>query len=129
MMIKKGSLYSASDKAFFDALCQQKMSKPALQELLWRRGIIRSNKTEKDSIARHFSRLEHDYFDHKKISEKVSTGSNREKQTFTFLTPSLSLEDLEGVAKELVNDRKELDNKIDFTATKRSLNIDVSYSY
>lgn len=128
-MIKKGSLYSASDKAFFDALCQQKMSKPALQELLWRRGIIRSNKTEKDDIARHFSRLEHDYFDHKTISEKVSSGSNREKQTFTFLNPSLSLEDLGEVARELVNDRKELDNKIDYTTTKRSVNIDVSYSY
>lgn len=128
-MIKKGSLYSASDKAFFDALCQQKMSKPALQELLWRRGIIRASKSEKEDIAKYFSRLEHDYFDHKLISEKVSTGSNREKQTSNFVSLLLPLNDLEQITKALVDERKEIDNSIDFSSTKRSVNIELSYSY
>lgn len=128
-MVKKGSLYSASDKAFYDALCQQKMSKPALQELLWRRGIILANKSEKEDVAKYFSRLEHDYFDHKFISEKVSTGSNREKQTSSFVNLPLPLNDIEQIAKALVDERKEIDNSIDFTSTKQSVNIDLSYSY
>jgi hypothetical protein len=128
-MIRTGSLYSASDKAFYDALCQHKMGKPALQDLLWKRGIVTSNKTEKEDIARYFSRLEHDYFDHKLISEKVSTGSNREKQTTHFLNAVIGLEDLESIAKELVNDRKEIDNSISFVVTKQSVHIEVSYSY
>lgn len=128
-MIKKGSLYSASDKAFFDALCQHKMSKPALQELLWRRGIIRSNKADKEDIAKHFSRLEHDYFDHKLISDKVSSGSNREKQTSHFSNNAVDLKDIESIAKTLVDDRKEIDNSISFVTSEKSVNIEVSYSY
>lgn len=128
-MIKKGSLYSASDKAFFDALCQHKMSKPALQELLWRRGIILSGKSEKEDIAKHFSRMDHDYFDHKLISDKVSTGSNREKQTSHFSNTAIDLGEIESIANELVDDRKEIDNSIQFAATEKSVNIEVSYSY
>lgn len=128
-MIKKGSLYSASDKAFFDALCQHKMSKSALQELLWRRGIILSGKSEKGTIARHFSRMDHDYFDHKMISDKVSTGSNREKQTSHFSSIAVDLSEIESIANELVDDRKEIDNSIQFSATEKSVNIEVSYSY
>ncbi|MEM5730590.1 hypothetical protein AAEI00_02660 [Shewanella algae] len=128
-MIKKGGLYSASDKAFFDALCQHKMSKPALQELLWRRGILKSSKAEKEEIARYFSRLDHDYFDHKSISEKVSTGSNREKQTAHFSSVPVALETIETVAKELVNTRKEIDNSISFVTTEKSVQVKVSYSY
>jgi len=128
-MIKKGGLYSASDKAFFDALCQHKMSKPALQELLWRRGILKSSNCEKEYIARYFSRLNHDYFDHKLISEKVSTDSNREKQTAHFSSTPVKIDILENVAKELIDDRKEIDNSISFLTTAKSVQIKVSYSY
>lgn len=128
-MIKKGGLYSASDKAFFDALCQHKMTKSSLQNLLWKRGILKSSKTEKEEIARYFSRLEHDYFDHKAISEAVSTSSNREKQTAHFSPASVSLDTLETVAKELVDARKEIDNSISFVITEKSVQIKVSYSY
>jgi hypothetical protein len=128
-MIKKGSLYSASDKAFFDALCQHKMSKQSLQELLWRRGIILSGKSEKEDIAKNFSRMNHDYFDHKLISTKVSTGSNREKKTSHFLNTAIDLGELESIANELVDDRKGIDNSIQFSATEKSVNIIVSYSY
>lgn len=128
-MIKKGSLYSASDKAFFDALCQHKMSKSNLHELLWRRGIILSGKSEKEDIAKHFSRMDHDYFDHKLISDKVSTGSNRERKTSHFSSAVIDLSDVESIANELVDDRKEIDNSIQFSATDKSVNIEVSYSY
>lgn len=128
-MIKKGGLYSASDKAFFDALCQHKMTKSAIQELLWRRGIIVSNKAEKEDIAKYFSRFDHDYFDHKLISEKVSTGSNREKQTAHFSSIPINLGAVESVAKDLVNDRKDIDNSISFVTTGKSVQINVSYSY
>ncbi len=128
-MIKGGSLYYASDKALFDALCQHKMSKSSLQELFWTRGIIKSNKLEKEDIAKYFSRLNHDYFDHKFISEVISSGSHKERQRSVFAYANLSIDKLEKSVKELIAERKEIDNSIDFNSHKESINIEVSYSY
>lgn len=128
-MIKKGSLYCASDKAFFDALCQHKMSKSALNELFWSRGIIQSKKKDKEASARYFSRLNHDYYDHKFISEKVSTGSNKEKKSTVFTEQTLPLTDIEVAVKDLIESRSEIDNSIDFKMFEKSIEIDVAYSY
>lgn len=128
-MIKKGSLYSASDKALFDALCQNKMTKQSLQELFWTRGIIKPNKLDKESIAKYFSRLNHDYYDHKFISEKISSGTLRERQKSSFTQTKFDISNLEASVRELVKERKDIDNSIDFNTHEKSINIEVSYSY
>jgi hypothetical protein len=127
-MTKKGSLYCASDKAFMDALCQQKMSKSALEDLFLSRGIIRSSKLDKEISANHFSRFSHDYFDHKFISDKVSIGSVKDRNK-SFFIQSISKSNAEDAVKKLVDVRKNIDNSIDFSVRGKSIVIDISYTY
>lgn len=81
-MIKKGaSLYYASDKNIFDAINQSKVNNDTLQTMFLRRNIICSKSTEREDLAEFFSRLTHDYLDHKDLSNRLGVVTRREKTT------------------------------------------------
>ena len=65
------ALYFASDKNVFDALVQKhKVDAQTLTTLFRNRNTIVSKATDREVLADYFSRLTHDYYDHKLISEK-----------------------------------------------------------
>tara|TARA_R110002126_G_scaffold291730_1_gene456122 strand:- start:8374 stop:8763 length:390 start_codon:yes stop_codon:yes gene_type:complete len=74
-------MYYASDKNVFDALNQYRVDSATLANLFERRNIIVSKKTARDDLAEYFSRLPHDFYDHKTISEKLGVVPRRERTT------------------------------------------------
>ncbi|WP_175810886.1 hypothetical protein [Burkholderia cepacia] len=75
------SLYFANDKVIFDALNQRQVNTDLVRELLKERGILVSPSTPKEELARYFSRLTADYFDHKSIATKLGRISRQERIT------------------------------------------------
>lgn len=75
------SLYYASDKNLFDALNEHKVDSPTIMKLFQRRNIIVSKKTPREDLAAYFSRLTHDYDDHKNIADRLGVSPRRERIT------------------------------------------------
>lgn len=111
-----------------DALCQQKMSKSALEELFLTRGIILSSKLDKELAATHFSRMSHDYFDHKFISDTVSVSSSKDRKK-SYYAQEFEFSKAEDAVKNLIESREGKDDRIDYSQREKSLYIDLSYTY
>lgn len=92
------NLFYASDKAIYDALQQHKYTKSALKELFLSRGIIVSNETEKDDVAKYFSSFNHDYFDHQSIANVLGVGHRKEKTSVTNINNEFSDDAVEEVS-------------------------------
>lgn len=100
----KGSLYSVSDKAMFDAINQSKITNGELKDIFLSRGIIISNGTKREKLAKYFSLFPHSYSDYKRLADILGTNTRREKNTSTTISKSVSKEVVETVAIEFVND-------------------------
>jgi len=98
-------MYYASDKNVFDALNQYRVDSATLANLFERRNIIVSKKTARDDLAEYFSRLPHDFYDHKTISEKLGVVPRRERTTSMNLVGKIDPDELKSaieiVTKEL----------------------------
>lgn len=80
--VKHGSsLYYATDKNLFDALNQSKVDAETVQKIFTRRNIVTSKKTPRSELSLYFSRLNHDYLDHKDLSIRLGITSRRERIT------------------------------------------------
>lgn len=124
----KGSLYSVSDKAMFDAINQSKVTNTDLKELFLSRGIIISRETKRDKVAKYFSLFPHSYYDYKRLADILGTNTRREKNTSTTITKSVSTDIIETVANELVNDIEHYGAKCTIEASdSNGINIKVEY--
>ncbi|MBD8270233.1 hypothetical protein IFU03_10750 [Pseudomonas fluorescens] len=96
------ALYFASDKNVFDALVQKhKVDSATIAQLFRNRNTIVSKKTERDDLAEHFSRLTHDYYDHKIISSKLGVAPRRERATTVELVGDVKPESVQAAVEEL----------------------------
>ncbi|MDR3571890.1 MAG: hypothetical protein P4L81_06945, partial [Candidatus Pacebacteria bacterium] len=77
--MKTGSIYSASDKALFEALNQPKVTRSDLRQLFMSRGIVVSHQTSREALALHFSRLMHDYNDFQLLARLFGTKARTER--------------------------------------------------
>lgn len=108
----KQSLGYANDRSVYNALNQSKLTNKKIQELFLRKGILCSNETDRDSLSSYFSRLIHDFFDHKTIANSIGVVPRREKITSTEIIAetnnSLSHSDIKKILKEI---EKKLNNE------------------
>lgn len=88
------SLYFANDKVIFDSLNQHSVSVDLIRELLSERGIIVSSSTPKEDLAKYFSRLTADFFDHKSIAIKLGRVAKHERITASELTGKITNSDI-----------------------------------
>ncbi|MBN7822501.1 hypothetical protein [Bowmanella yangjiangensis] len=98
------ALYFASDKNIFDALIQHKVDAPTLASLFERRNTIVSKKTPRDELAEYFSRLTHDYYDHRTISQKLGSPPRRERTTSMDLVGKIDPENMRLALEEIKKD-------------------------
>ncbi|MCD0418751.1 hypothetical protein LOC51_16170 [Rubrivivax sp. JA1024] len=122
------SLYYASDKNVFDALNQHKVDIPTVVKLFQRRNIVVSKKTSRDDLARYFSTLTHDYYDHKEIAARLGVTARRERTTSMHVSGVSDTDDLQGVVEQL---KKELEASGDTVQVSRdgdNISIRVQYS-
>ncbi|HBO4312243.1 TPA: hypothetical protein L4V00_001807 [Pseudomonas aeruginosa] len=98
------AMYYASDKNVFDALIQHRVDTPTLVELFERRNMLVSKKTPRDDLAEYFSRLPHDYHDHKLISRKLGIVPRRERTTSMDLVGKIDPEELKFALEAIKKD-------------------------
>ncbi|MGC9561571.1 hypothetical protein [Brachymonas sp. M4Q-1] len=110
------SLYYASDKNIFDALNQHKVDMPTVVKLFQRRNIVVSTKTPRDDLAKYFSTLTHDYYDHKDIAAKLGVAVRRERTTSMDVSGVSDTDELQGVMEQL---KKELEASGDTVQVSR----------
>jgi hypothetical protein len=102
------ALYFASDKNVFDALVQKhKVDTSTLATLFRNRNTIVSKSTDREELAEHFSRLTHDYYDHKLISEKIGIAPRRERSAMMNLVGEVDAEDISGALEQIRREVKE----------------------
>ncbi|EPW6625605.1 hypothetical protein ACWOK4_003771 [Vibrio vulnificus] len=102
-MVFKDYLFSVTDKALFDALCQSQITNSEMRDLFLSRGVVISTETTRDELARLFSRYNHDYYDHQRIANALGTIQHREKNTCVQYKTQLSKRDLEKCIEHLKN--------------------------
>lgn len=81
LLTLKNKIYCVTDKALSDALNQSKITSSELSELFLGRGILISKQTKRETLARNFSRINHDYYDNQKIASYLGSSSRRERVT------------------------------------------------
>jgi len=100
--MKVGSIYSASDKALFDALNQSTVTAADVRQLFLTHGVIISKSTSRKELAAHFSRLAHDYDDFQALAKLFDTGHRRERLASIRVTSTAVMENYEAAAHEIV---------------------------
>lgn len=122
------SFYYASDKNVFDALNQHKVDTPTVVKLFQRRNVVVSKKTPRDELAKYFSRLTHDYYDHREIAARLGVAVRRERTTSMDVSGVGDADELHGVVEQL---KKEMEASGDTVQVKRNgdnITIRVQYS-
>lgn len=123
------SLYYASDKNVFDALNQHKVDAPTVVRLFERRNIVVSKKTPREDLAKYFSMLTHDYYDHKEIAARLGVVARRERTTSMDVAGVTDADDVQSVVEQF---KKELEASGDVVQVMRegeNLSIRVQYSH
>ncbi|MCR9656096.1 hypothetical protein NB537_15030 [Vibrio parahaemolyticus] len=124
----KGSLYSVSDKAMFDAINQSKVTNSELKDIFLSRGIIVSHETKREKLARYFSLFPHSYQDYKRLADILGANTRREKNTSTTVNRIVDKDVIETVAAGLVSDLEHFGATCTIEESeKNSISIKVEY--
>lgn len=121
-------MYFASDKNVFDALIQHRVDAPTLATLFEQRNLIVSKKTSRDELAEYFSRLPHDYYDHKIISEKLGTVPRRERTTSIDLVGKIDPEDLKNSLEQLKKEIASAGDVVHISRNGNNFSLRIQYS-
>lgn len=111
VFMHKNYLYSVTDKALFDALNTSNINNSELRDLFLSRSVIISLETEREELAREFSKYNHDYYDHQKIASAMGVIQRKEKITTSDYVTKINIDSLENtlnVLKKKVTDEKDL---------------------
>lgn len=122
------SLYYATDKNVFDALNQHRVDAPTVVRLFQRRNIVVSKKTAREDLAKYFSRLTHDYYDHKEIAARLGIVSRRERTTSMDVTGGGDTDQLQGAVEQLKKEMEASGDVVHVTRNGDDLSIRVQYS-
>jgi len=123
------ALYFASDKNVFDALVQKhKVDAQTLTTLFRNRNTIVSKATDREVLADYFSRLTHDYYDHKLISEKIGIAPRRERSTTVELVGELDVNDVRSAIEELKREIIESGDNAYISRDSDNFSLTIQYS-
>ena len=122
------SLYYATDKNVFDAHNEHKIDAPTVARLFQRRNIVVSKKTTREELAKYFSRLTHDYYDHKDIAAKLGIVSRRERITSMDVAGVGDTDDLQGAVEQLKKEMEASGDVVQITREGNNLSLHVQYS-
>ncbi|WP_175824502.1 hypothetical protein [Burkholderia cepacia] len=122
------SLYYATDKNIFDALTQHKVDTPTVMKLFQRRNIIVGKKTSREDLAKYFSRLTHDYYDHKDIAARLGIAPRRERITSMDVTGVGDIAELQSAVEQLKQELEAAGDVIQVSRDGNSLTMHVQYS-
>lgn len=122
------SLYYASDKNVFDALNQHKVDTPTVVRLFQRRNVVVSKKTPREDLAKYFSTLTHDYYDHKEIAARLGVAARRERTTSMDVSGVGDIDELQGVVEQVKKEMEGSGDTVQVTREGNNLSIRIQYS-
>ncbi|EEG06772.1 hypothetical protein [Pseudogulbenkiania ferrooxidans] len=122
------SLYYATDKNVFEALNQHKVDTPTVMKLFQRRNIIVGKKTPREDLAKYFSRLTHDYYDHKGIAARLGIAPRRERITSMDVTGVSEIEELQAAVDQLKQELEAGGDVVHVSRDGDNLTMHVQYS-
>lgn len=100
-------IHSVTDKALYDALNQKQITINEVQELFLGRGTIISKTTPRKELAKNYSRMNHDYYEHQKIASLLGGQSRTEKITCVRVEETIErdviIKSVEELKKEIVS--------------------------
>lgn len=122
-----GNLLYASDKAVHDALLKRKFTKADLKQLFISRGVLVSNKTERKDIAKYFSRLNHDYYDHQSIASVLGVTSRKEKTSITNVNNFFDNDALERAIHKVCTEQQTVGDVAEVRSTPKGFELRLNY--
>ncbi|EMM1072500.1 TPA: hypothetical protein NPQ70_001484 [Klebsiella variicola subsp. variicola] len=105
------TIHSVTDKALYDALNQKQITLNEIQDLFLERGTIICKKTPRKDLARNYSRMTHDYYEHQKIATLLGGQTRTEKNTCVRIESCLDKKDIIAAAEKL---KKEITAQDDY---------------
>lgn len=124
----RGSLYSVSDKAVYDAINQAKITNGELRDIFLSRGVIISSETKRDKLATYFSLFPHSYYDYKRLADILGVNTRKEKSTSTTLEVDFDREVIKAVSEEFINKLTSFGAKCDIEKPENNIyNIKIQY--
>ena len=122
------SFYYATDKNVFDALNQHKVDTQTVMKLFQRRNIIVGKKTPRESLAKYFARLTHDYYDHKDIAARLGIAPRRERITSMDVMGAGQIEELQVAVEQLKQELEAAGDVVQVSREGDNLTMHVQYS-
>ncbi|MBT2791944.1 hypothetical protein [Paraburkholderia strydomiana] len=124
------SLYFASDKVIFDSINQRAVNVDLVRELLEERGIFVSTKTSKEELAKYFSRLTADYFDHQSIASKLGRIAKKERFTAFDIDNEIERDQIVDAVKEMKKEADDRGEVLNFdTSNPDRIVIEIAYDH
>lgn len=122
------SIYYATDKNIFDALNEHKVDLSTVIGLFERRNTLVSRKTSRDRLAEYFARLNHDFFDHQEIAQRLGVIPRRERLTSIDLLGIKDASTLLAAVEEVSERWRQYGDVIKVDRNKDNVSISVQYS-
>lgn len=124
------SRYYASDKNIYDALSQNKVDLVTISKLFLRRNTLVSKKTDREKLAKQFSILNHDYYDHKNIGDKLGVATRRERTSSTFVKgiDKGNQKDISSAANKLKEELEKTGDVVHVSRIDGKVSLTVQYS-
>lgn len=124
-----GTIYSATDKSMFDALNQKTVTNGDLRELFLSRGILVSKETTRVELAKHFVRLNHDYYDYQKLATLFGGRISRDRMSSVRIVQVVAFETFESAAHELKANLEAEGATVKVTSKSDGSRIDIEVHY
>ena len=122
------SLYYATDKNVFDALNEHKVDAKTIAQLFLSRNTIVGKKTSREEKAKYFSRLNHDYYDHKAISEKLGIVPRRERTTSMDVSGVIQVDSIVDVAEKIKKELESAGEVVQISRSGEDICLNIQYS-
>ena len=121
------SIYYATDKNIFDALNEHKVDTPTVIKLFEQRNTLVCPSTPRDRLAAYFARLNHDYFDHKEIANRLGVVPRRERIASVDLMGIKDTKTLVDAIDEVASKLRSFGDVV--TVNRKNENVTVSIQY
>lgn len=127
--VKHGpSLYYATDKNVFDALNEHKVDNKTVMGLFHGRNIIVGKKNTREELAKYFSRLTHDYYDHKAIADRLGIVARRERITSMDLVTDDDPDEIKLAILDYIKELEASGDVVQLTRDGDSLMLNIQYT-
>lgn len=123
------SIYFVTDKNIYDALNEHKVDSATVTRLFQRRNTITCPSAPREDLAAHFARLNHDYFDHQEIANRLGVVPRRERTSSIDLVGIGEIEPLLTAVRSVADKLQAYGDVVNTVRKNSSVFLNVQYSH